>query len=64
MTEEMCIKCGVAPRDPNAKKPLCTQCLIIEMKAFRERVEKELRRQKNEEQIAGRHPLESILEVL
>ena len=41
---EMCEKCHIRPRDAMLKKPLCTQCGIQEMKAFRERVEKELRK--------------------
>jgi len=42
--DRMCEICHSAPCDPYAKKPLCTQCLIREMRAFREKVEKELRR--------------------
>ena len=42
---EMCEKCHIRPRDMMLKKPLCTQCGIQEMKAFRKRVEKELRKE-------------------
>lgn len=42
--DRKCEICRIEPCDPHSKQPLCTQCLIREMKAFRERVEKELRR--------------------
>lgn len=51
---EMCEKCHINPRDTMLKKPLCTQCGIQEMKAFREKVEKELRKRMEEKEMSTR----------